>query len=330
MGQGIILKVYDVDYSFIIKNYLDEKLWNKEWTIFIYKNFHIVLRLSSIDVRNKVIVFEVEIQDGNRENKSYWTKSKKDTFKYYSEAGVNVMMGLRENTASQEVEQALDWCSEYGLAYLVNFPGAGNTNTSTAKSMLMRVKYHDAFAGIMQMDEPGRVDFDSIANSADIINDVIVARSGRRCPMAELAAERGCPIVAVHNSRGEDCGENFFDFLMDGLSDIISFVENEGVPRSKIIIDPGFGFGKTAEQNFEILARLGELRKFGCAVLLGVSRKSSLAALVGESMDVRDAATVAVTAISSAMKSADIVRVHDVAKNAAAVKVAREILKWTK
>lgn len=83
MGQGIILKVYDVDYSFIIKNYLDEKLWNKEWTIFIYKNFHIVLRLSSIDVRNKVIVFEVEIQDGNRENKSYWTKSKKDTFKYF-------------------------------------------------------------------------------------------------------------------------------------------------------------------------------------------------------------------------------------------------------
>ncbi len=170
----------------------------------------------------------------------------------------------------------------------------------------------------------------ALEKGADIINDVIVARSGRRCPMAELAAERGCPIVAVHNSRGEDCGENFFDFLMDGLSDIVSFVENEGVPRSKIIIDPGFGFGKTEEQNFEILARLGELRKFGCAVLLGVSRKSSLAALVGESMDVRDAATVAVTAISSAMKSADIVRVHDVAKNAAAAKVAREILKWTK
>ena len=71
------------------------------------------------------------------------------------------------------MEKPLDWCSEYGLAYLVNFPGAGNTNTSTAKSMLMRVKYHDAFAGIMQMDEPGRVDFDSIANSADTINDVL-------------------------------------------------------------------------------------------------------------------------------------------------------------
>ena len=83
MKNGLTLKVYDVDYSFIIKNYLDEKLWEKEWTIFVYKNYHIVLRLSSIDVRQKVIWFEVEIQDGNPENKSYWTKSVKDSFKYF-------------------------------------------------------------------------------------------------------------------------------------------------------------------------------------------------------------------------------------------------------
>ena len=83
MKNGLTLKVYDVDYSFIIKNYLDEKLWEKEWTIFIYKNYHIILRLSSINVRQKVIWFEVEIQDGNPENKSYWTKSVKDSFKYF-------------------------------------------------------------------------------------------------------------------------------------------------------------------------------------------------------------------------------------------------------
>ena len=59
MEKGLSLKVYDVDYSFIIKNYLDEKLWDKEWTIFIYKNFQIILRLHSIDVRDKVIWFEV-------------------------------------------------------------------------------------------------------------------------------------------------------------------------------------------------------------------------------------------------------------------------------
>lgn len=82
MEQGLILKVYEIDYSFIIKNYLDEKLWEKEWTIFIYKGFQITLKLSSIDVRAKAIYFEVSIQDNNESNKSYWTKSVKDTFKY--------------------------------------------------------------------------------------------------------------------------------------------------------------------------------------------------------------------------------------------------------
>lgn len=92
MEKGLSLKVYDVDYSFIIKNYLDEKLWDKEWTIFIYKNFQIILRLYSIDVRQKTIWFEVEIQDGNKENKSYWTKSRKDIFKYFlSTENINIL-----------------------------------------------------------------------------------------------------------------------------------------------------------------------------------------------------------------------------------------------
>lgn len=83
MEKGLRLKVYDIDYSFIIKNYLDESLWNKDWTIFIYKRFQIILRLHSIDVKTKVIWFEVEIQDNNEENKSYWVKSKRELFKYF-------------------------------------------------------------------------------------------------------------------------------------------------------------------------------------------------------------------------------------------------------
>ena len=83
MEKGLRLKVYDIDYSFIIKNYLDERLWNKDWTIFIYKRFQIILRLHSIDVKTKVIWFEVEIQDNNEENKSYWVKSKRELFKYF-------------------------------------------------------------------------------------------------------------------------------------------------------------------------------------------------------------------------------------------------------
>lgn len=96
------------------------------------------------------------------------------TFEAYSEAGVNTMMGLREYAASEEVAQALDWCTEYGLAYLLPLAGAESfVSDSIAKSTLSRVKYHDAFAGIMQSDEPGRTLFEKIRASADILDSIM-------------------------------------------------------------------------------------------------------------------------------------------------------------
>lgn len=80
--KGLILKVYDIDYSFIIKNYLDEKLWEKEWTIFIYKTFVITLSLSSIDVRNKKIFFEVKITDNGQEFSNIYGKRSMKEFSY--------------------------------------------------------------------------------------------------------------------------------------------------------------------------------------------------------------------------------------------------------
>lgn len=82
MENKLALKVYDVDYSFIIKNYLDEKLWEKEWTIFTYKRFQITLRLDSINVKTKGIWFEVSIKDNSEENKNYWERTIKSCFRY--------------------------------------------------------------------------------------------------------------------------------------------------------------------------------------------------------------------------------------------------------
>lgn len=82
MEKGLILKVYDIDYSFIIKNYLDEKLWEKEWTIFVYKTFVITLRLSSIDVRNKKIFFEVKMTDNGKEYSNIYGKRSIKEFSY--------------------------------------------------------------------------------------------------------------------------------------------------------------------------------------------------------------------------------------------------------
>lgn len=95
------------------------------------------------------------------------------TFIAYAEAGVNTMMGLMENTASKSVYQALDWCSMYGLAYLVRYAGGNNTSLSMAKATLSRARYYDAFAGVMQTDEPGRIEFENIQKSAEIITSVL-------------------------------------------------------------------------------------------------------------------------------------------------------------
>lgn len=96
------------------------------------------------------------------------------TYADYAEAGVNTMMGLYEYAGSKEVEQALDWCLEYGLAYLLPLGGADSfVSDSVPKSTLSRVKYHDAFAGIMQVDEPGRISFEKIKKSADILDGVM-------------------------------------------------------------------------------------------------------------------------------------------------------------
>lgn len=170
----------------------------------------------------------------------------------------------------------------------------------------------------------------ALENGADIVNDVLVVSENGRCGTAAAAAQFGCPIVITHNCRGESGGGDFFASLLRGLGEKIAVAEAESVPRENIIVDPGFGFGKTVGQNFEIVARLGELRSLGCPILLGVSRKSSLGAVVGGDMALRDDSTAAVSALATFAKSVDILRVHNVAKNVAAIKTASEILKWTR
>lgn len=97
-NKMLALKVYDVDYSFIIKNYLDEKLWEKEWTIFVYKRFKVMLRLDSINVKTKAIWFEVFIDDNSEENTS-WTSRVSDTFKYtISIDDINILKKLLNST----------------------------------------------------------------------------------------------------------------------------------------------------------------------------------------------------------------------------------------
>jgi dihydropteroate synthase len=114
---------------------------------------------------------------------------------------------------------------------------------------------------------------------------------------------------------------------IDILADIRRFFDRSlaladaaGIPRERIILDPGVGFGKTSRQNVEAVARIGELRDYGLPVLVGVSRKSFLGSLVEVAVEERLVATLAAN-LAAAASGAAIFRVHDVAEHVAALKV---------
>ena len=158
---------------------------------------------------------------------------------------------------------------------------------------------------------------------ADAINDVWgVLPEGE---LSRLAAERNVPIVLMHN-RAEP---RYTDLVEEVVGDLRAAVETAlaaGVSDSNILVDPGIGFGKTAEQNLELLRRLRELRELGRPILLGTSRKSTLGKVLDLPASERLEATLATTALGIAA-GVDIVRVHDVAANVRAARMADAIVR---
>lgn len=161
----------------------------------------------------------------------------------------------------------------------------------------------------------------AIEAGADIINDVYAnRRADGSYPMAEIAARLKAPLVLTHSGRGEAFSGVFFDSFVRSMKSRIDAALAAGVSADMLVLDPGVGFGKTAAQNFELVKRLGELRVFGFPILLGVSRKSLFAEICSDDMSARDAATCAVSAYAAARNTCDILRVHSVAANVAAIK----------
>ena len=129
--------------------------------------------------------------------------------------------------------------------------------------------------------------------------------------VAALAAQHGVPAVVMHNQRGRDFHDVIGDVIA-GFNESIRIATEAGLPRERLILDPGFGFGWTVQQNLEMLRRLAELRDLGLPLLIGTSRKSTLGAVLDRPEGEREWGTAATVAISIA-NGADIVRVHDVA-----------------
>jgi dihydropteroate synthase len=158
---------------------------------------------------------------------------------------------------------------------------------------------------------------------ADLLNDVWGVAP--ELDLARLAAERGVPLILMHN-RAE---ARYTNLLAEVIADLWRAIERAvaaGCALDSLIVDPGFGFGKTPDHNLELLRRLPELHVLGRPIMLGTSRKSTLGLVLDLPAGERLEATLATTALA-ATAGIDLIRVHDVRANVRAARLTDAIVR---
>jgi len=138
--------------------------------------------------------------------------------------------------------------------------------------------------------------------------------------MADAVAETETAVVIMHNRPQRDAAIDILSDIRRFFDRSLALAEAAGIPRARIILDPGVGFGKTSRQNVEAVARIGELRDYGLPVLIGVSRKSFLGSLAEVGIEGRLIGPMRPNPRAAA-SGAGTFRVHDVAEHVAAFKV---------
>lgn len=169
----------------------------------------------------------------------------------------------------------------------------------------------------------------ALSAGASMVNDVNALQTeGALDVIAESAAavclmhKQGTPATMQQSPVYQDVLEEVGGFLRER----IAVLEAAGIARQRIVIDPGFGFGKTVAHNLELLGQLASLRKLGVPILAGLSRKSMLGAITGR--DVSDRVVASVTAaLLAVQRGASIVRVHDVRDTVDALKILNAVNK---
>lgn len=168
----------------------------------------------------------------------------------------------------------------------------------------------------------------AVEAGANMVNDVNALRAEGA---VQICAELNVPVCLMHMQgeprimQKDPQYKNVVDDVAEFLSQRVQAGVEAGISRDKIIIDPGFGFGKTLEHNLQLLSRLDELQKLGLPVLAGISRKSMLGTILGEvPVEERLFASVA-AAVLAWTKGATIFRVHDVKPTVDALKVCAAV-----
>lgn len=164
----------------------------------------------------------------------------------------------------------------------------------------------------------------ALAAGADLLNDVNGLRGD--AGLAKVAAEHDAPVVAMHNQRGRERSQDPVDAVHQGFMASLAAADDAGIARERVILDPGFGFGWEAAENYEILRRLPELRLWRRPLLAGVSRKRMAGEQRGDPAGDRVEGSIALSVLAIA-GGADIIRVHDVPALARAARVADDALR---
>jgi dihydropteroate synthase len=167
----------------------------------------------------------------------------------------------------------------------------------------------------------------AIQAGASIINDVHGLQGAPE--MAEVAALHDAPVIAMHWQKDRDTAVPLLDDMVRYFARSIAIAEAAGLASERIILDPGFGFGKSLVENYAVLQQLGSIQpailQHACPVLVGTSRKSMIGKLLDNAPDERLAGTIATTVLGY-IKGGHIFRVHDVRANRDALRVAQATL----
>jgi dihydropteroate synthase len=162
----------------------------------------------------------------------------------------------------------------------------------------------------------------AVEAGASLVNDV----SGLTADpdMAGTVRDAGVPVVLM--ARGGSRRLDVVTRVRQDLDESLARARNAGIPREHLLIDPGFGFGKNWRDNLVLLRRLSEFRSYGLPMLIGLSRKATIANILGPDSQHRTAANAALVALAIA-GGADMMRVHDVGEGRDAARIADAVIR---
>ncbi|MFL5100089.1 MAG: dihydropteroate synthase [Xanthobacteraceae bacterium] len=197
----------------------------------------------------------------------------------------------------------------------------------TAADELARVE--PVLSSLARIDAPVSIDTSkaevaarALELGAIAVNDVWGLQKDAR--MADVIAAAEAIVFIMHNRAEKDEGIDIVAELRRFFDASLRLADRAGIPRDRIILDPGIGFGKTSRQNRDAIARLPELKDYGLPIMVGVSRKAFLGSLMDDRAEASLSGTIAAN-LAAAAAGATIFRVHEVAEHVAALKVFHAI-----